>query len=588
MPTPDPVTLAVLENRFRAVVEEMGEALLRTATSQILNSSRDFSIALCDARGRLVAQADHIPVHVGAMPFAAEAVLEAFPGQMRPGDCFLLNDPWHGGSHLPDLTIVLPVFDRPRPDSDPRPAASDHRDSVLPVFDRPRPDSDPRPAASDHRDGDGLVFLCVVRAHQSDIGGATHGGYNPSATEIWQEGIRIPPIRLGEGDTLREDLVQMLALNTRIARDFRGDLMAMWGSARLGAKRLQALLATHGAAKLNAATDAILDLAEAHASRIIASWADGTWQGEAVLDDDGHGAEDITIRATVTKQGGTLVVDLTASDPQTLGFVNSSWPNTVSAVRMALAYLLDPEVAKNDGAFRPLTVLATEGTVVRAAEGAAVTLCTSHCSNEIVEAVVKALANACPTRAMGGWGRRFRIAIQGTDPRRNARKFVWHLFHARPGGGGHASGDGWSGAGEWHSAGGLKFGSVEMAEARFPLFFRRHEFLPGSAGDGQYRGGLGGELELVVETAGPARANTAGDGARHGAAGMLGGQDGAPHRYTLIPGQGTPRDLRTKETGVHLAPGDVLHVRSGGGGGWGDPARRDPAARAADATEGFI
>lgn len=547
MPIPDPVTLAVLENRFRAVVEEMGEALLRTATSQILNSSRDFSIALCDARGRLVAQADHIPVHVGAMPFAAEAALEAFPGQMRPGDCFLLNDPWHGGSHLPDLTIVLPVFEK----------------GVL-------------------------IFLCVVRAHQSDIGGATHGGYNPSATEIWQEGIRIPPIRLGEGDTLREDLVHMLALNTRIARDFRGDLMAMWGSARLGAKRLEALLASHGAASLNAAVDAILDLAESHARRIIETWTDGVWYGEAVLDDDGHGTQDVTIRATVTKKGGALEVDLTASDPQTLGFVNSSWPNTVSAARMALAYLLDPEVAKNDGAFRPLTVLAREGTVVRAAEGAAVTLCTSHCSNEIVEAVVKALANACPARAMGGWGRRFRIAIQGQDPRRAGRKFVWHLFHARPGGGGHARGDGWSGAGEWHSAGGLKFGSVEMAEARFPLFFRRHEFLAGSAGDGEYRGGLGGELELVMETDGPARANTAGDGARHGAAGMLGGQDGAPHHYRLLPAKGTPRDLLTKEAGVLLSPGDVLHVRSGGGGGWGDPARRSPEARAEDAAEGFV
>jgi N-methylhydantoinase B len=544
---PDPVTLAVLENRFRAVVEEMGEALLRTATSQILNSSRDFSIALCDARGRLVAQADHIPVHVGAMPFAAEAVLDAFGGAMRPGDCFLLNDPWHGGSHLPDLTIVLPVFDGPS-----------------------------------------LVFLCVVRAHQSDIGGATHGGYNPAATEIWQEGIRIPPIRLGEGGTLREDLVAMLALNTRIARDFRGDLMAMWGASRLGAKRLEALLAGHGAPKLQAAVEAILDLAEAHAGRIIAGWADGTFHGEAVLDDDGHGARDVTIRATVTKQGATLSVDLTESDPQTLGFVNSSWPNTVSAVRMALAYLLDPEVAKNDGAFRPLTILAREGTVVRAAPGAAVTLCTSHCSNEIVEAVVKALSHACPERAMGGWGRRFRVAIQGEDPRRPGRTFVWHLFHARPGGGGHSRGDGWSGAGEWHSAGGLKFGSVEMAEARFPLFFRRHEFLAGSAGDGQYRGGLGGELELVVRTAGPARANTAGDGARHGAAGMLGGLDGAPHHYRLLPLAGEARDLRTKESGIALAPGDVLHVCSGGGGGWGDPGLRDPAARAADAAEGLV
>jgi N-methylhydantoinase B len=547
METPDPVTLAVLENRYRAIVEEMGEALLRTATSQILNSSRDFSIALCDARARLVAQADHIPVHVGAMPFAAQAVLEAFGDALKPGDCYLLNDPWHGGSHLPDLTIILPVF------------------------------------------GDGAVqFLCVVRAHQSDIGGATHGGYNPGAFEIWQEGIRIPPILLGQHDTLREDLVAMLALNTRIARDFRGDLMAMWGAARLGAKRLEALLAEHGAAKLAAASDAILDLAEAHARRIIGAWADGDYHGEAFLDDDGHGTTDIPIRARVTKRGGAITVDLSDSAPQVRGFVNSSWPNTVSAARMALAYLLDPEVAKNDGAFRPLSVIAPEGSIVRPREGAAVTLCTSHCSNEIVEAIVKALAPACPDRAMGGWGRRFRVAIQGSDPRRRGRRFVWHLFHARPGGGGHAKGDGWSSAGEWHSAGGLKFGSVEMAEARFPLFFRRHEFRPGSAGAGTHRGGLGAELELVIETDGAARANTAGDGVRHGAAGMLGGADGAPHRYTLRHADGSERDLRTKETGVELVPGDVLVVRSGGGGGWGPPDKRDPAAIEADAKEGLL
>lgn len=546
-PETDPVTLAVLENRFRAIVEEMGEALLRTATSQILNSSRDFSIALCDAQARLVAQADHIPVHVGAMPFAAQAVLDAFGAEMRPGECYLLNDPWHGGSHLPDLTIVLPVFEGGTP-----------------------------------------LFLCVVRAHQSDIGGATHGGYNPAAFEIWQEGIRIPPIRLGEGNALREDLVAMLALNTRIPRDFRGDLMAMWGAARLGAKRLEDLVAAHGAAKLASAVDAILDLAEAHARRIVASWADGEYRGQAVLDDDGHGATDIVVRARVTKRGGAIAVDLSDSDDQVRGFVNSSWPNTVSAARMAFAYLLDPEVAKNDGAFRALTVTAREGSLVNARPGAAVTLCTSHPSNEIVEAIVKALAPACPERAMGGWGRRFRVAIQGGDPRRGGRRFVWHLFHARPGGGGHARGDGWSCAGEWHSAGGLKFGSVEMAEARFPLFFRRHEVRPGSAGAGTHRGGLGAELELAIETDSVARANTAGDGARHGAAGMSGGADGAPHRYTLRRLDGTERDLRTKESGVELHPGDVLVVRSGGGGGWGPPEARDPAAVADDMREGLL
>jgi N-methylhydantoinase B len=547
MTAPDPVTLSVLDNRFRAIVEEMGEAMLRTTYSQILNSSRDFSIALCDAAGRLVAQADHIPVHVGAMPFAVEAVVQAFGDAVRDGDIYLLNDPYHGGSHLPDLTAIVPVF----------------------------------------ADG-ALVFWSVVRAHHTDIGGATHGGYNPAATEIWQEGLRVPPILLGQGRVPREDLVRMIATNTRLPREVRGDLMAMIGAAHLGERRLLAVLHKHGAGPTVAAVEAILDLSEAHARRIVATWADGEWLGEAFLDDDGFGTNDIAIRARVTKRGDGLRVDLTESAPQTPGFVNSSYPNMASAVRMAFAFLLDPEVAKNDGCFRPVEIVAKEGTVVWAREGSPVTMCTSHCSNEIVEAVVKALANACPDRAMGGWGRRFRVAIKGRDARRPDRSFVWHLFHARPGGGGSSGGDGWSTAGEWHSAGGLKFGSIEMAEARFPLVFAKHEFRPGSAGDGTFRGGLGGELELRLETDGPAVANTAGDGVRHGAAGMLGGRDGAPHHYTLNRADGTARDLRTKEVGIPLAPGDVLHVRAGGGGGWGPPAKRDPAARARDAEEGLL
>ncbi|HYZ34621.1 MAG TPA: hydantoinase B/oxoprolinase family protein [Crenalkalicoccus sp.] len=541
----DPVTLAVLDNRLRAIVEEMGEAMLRSSYSQILNSSRDFSIALCDAGCRLVAQADHIPVHVGAMPWAARAVADAFP-DAREGDTFLLNDPYHGGSHLPDLTILVPVF----------------------------------------AEG-ALRFWSVVRAHQSDIGGATHGGYNPGATEIWQEGLRVPPIRLGEDGGLREDLLRMLAANTRIPRDFRGDLMAMVGASRLGRERLLPLLAKHGAERLDAAVGAILDLSEAHARRIVSGWPDGTWKGEAFLDDDGFGREDIAIRASVTKRADALRVDLSESDEQATGFVNSSFPNMRSAVCMAFAYLLDPEVAKNDGAFRPLEVVAREGTVVWAHEGAPVTMCTSHPSNEIVEAITRAMQGCCPERATGGWGRRFRLALQGRDKRRPGRPFVWHLFHARPGGGGSAKGDGWSTAGEWHSAGGLKFGSVEMAEARFPLLFERHEFLPGSAGDGKHRGGLGGDLSLLVEGDGPCRANTAGDGTRHGAAGMVGGKDGAPHDYLLRRADGEERRLRTKETGIVVEPGDRLLVRSGGGGGWGDPAERDPKARERDRREGL-
>jgi N-methylhydantoinase B len=542
----DPITIAVLQNRLNAIAEEMGEAMLRTAYSQILNSSRDFSIALIDARCRLVAQADHIPVHVGAMPWAAKALAARFP-HPSPSDVYLLNDPYRGGSHLPDLTVFVPVF---------------------------------APGPSDSE----LMFWSVVRAHHSDIGGATHGAYNPAATEIWHEGLRLPPMRLTEGGVLREDLLEMLALNVRHPRDFRGDLAAQIGSARLGEQRLVAVIREFGAQVLAASVEAMLDAAERYARRIVAEWTDGEYLGEAVLDDDGFDKTNIVIRARITKQGSDVTVDLTDSDPQVTGFVNSSHANTQSAVAMAFAFLLDPDIAKNEGAFRPLTVKLKEGTIVWAREGAPVTMCTSHCSNEIIEAIIVALAQACPERAMGGWGRRLRIALNGTDPR-TGRRFIWHMFQARPGGGGSAAGDGYSTIGEWHSAGGIKFGSIEVAEARFPLVFETHEYRPGSAGDGQYRGGTGGDMRLRVEAAGTTMANTAGEGVVHGARGINGGRDGAPHDYTLLAPGAQPRKLKSKEVNVPVPSGSVIHVLSGGGGGWGDPTRRDPAARSADELE---
>ena len=322
------------------------------------------------------------------------------------------------------------------------------------------------------------------------------------------------------------------------------------------------------------------------ARRIVSTWKDGSWLGEAFLDDDGFGTTNIAIRARVTKQGETLTVDLSESDKQAPSFVNSSYPNMISAVRMAFAFLLDPEVAKNQGAFRPLTVIAREGTIVWAREGAPVTMCTSHCSNEIVEAVTKALANSCPDRATGGWGRRFRVAIKGSDKRRPGRSFVWHLFHARPGGGGSSGGDGWSTAGEWHSAGGLKFGSVEMAEARFPLFFRKHEFRPDSGGDGEHRGGLGTirEYEVLVDDV-----SFTHRGERHYSApqGLFGGKEAARARSVIHRRDGTQEEIPSKIV-TRLNKGDRVVIETAGGGGYGEPARRSAEARAADRADGKI
>ncbi len=546
----DPIVVSVIQHRLLAIVEEMGEAMLRTAYSQILNSSRDFSTAICGLDGRLIAQAEHVPIHVGALPFAARSVAEFFEGDIHKGDVFLLNDPYHGGNHLPDLTAFVPIF-------------------------------------AEGPGGDTPLYWSINRAHQSDIGGATHGAYNASATDIWQEGIRITPLKLYDRGELRRDVMEMIVTNVRHPRDFRGDLAAMIGSAHVGERRFLALANEFGWAVAKDAVEAVLDGAERQTRAVIAEWEDGVYKGEALLDDDGRGNRDIHIRATVTKTGSDLVIDLTDSHPEVASFINSSYPNMYSSVVVALSYLIDPHTPKNDGTFRPVTVIAKEGTVVWAKPGAPVTLATNHCGQEIIEAIIKALAPSCPDRAMAGWGRRFRIAIQGRDPRRN-RPFIWHFFQARPGGGASSAGDGWPGGGEWQAAGGIKFGSLEVTEVRFPLFFKTHEFRPDSGGDGRYRGGPGGIVEMVVETDEPCLANTAGDGVVHGACGILGGEDGAPHRYILYSGNAEPRPIKTKETGLVIRPGDRLILESGGGGGWGDAIEREAAANVNDVETGFV
>src|SRR5207248_6470315 len=315
----------------------MGEAMLRTSYSQILNSSRDFSTAICDLDGRLIAQAQHVPIHVGALPFAAKAMTEFFGDDIHPGDVFLLNDPYHGGNHLPDLTAFVPIFEETKGDERPR-------------------------------------FWSINRAHQSDIGGATHGAYNASATEIWQEGIRITPLKLYDRGAVRRDVMLMIATNVRHPRDFQGDLAAMIGSAHVGERRFLALAEEFGWETTHAAIEAVLDGAERQTRAVIAEWQDGIYHGEALLDDDGRGNEDIHIRATVTKTGSDLNIDLSDSHEEVQSFINSSYPNMYSSVVVALSYLIDPDTPKNDGTFRPITVIAKEGTVVWARPGAPVTL----------------------------------------------------------------------------------------------------------------------------------------------------------------------------------------------------------------------
>lgn len=541
----DPITLAVVEHRLESVAREMTEAMLRTAMSQILNSSRDFSTAILDGDCQLVAQGEGIPVHISALPVAGAAVRDYFGEGISEGDLFILNDPYFGGSHLPDITIIRPVFHQGR-----------------------------------------LLFYGVNRAHHSDVGGGTHGGYNPGANEIFQEGLRIPPLKLYDQGAPREDVLQMLAANVRQPENFLGDLNAQIGSVLLAEQRIRSLLAEYGGDRLMAVVAQILAATERQVRRFISQWPDGVYCGESLVDDDGFSSRLVPIRARVTIQGDGMTIDLGESSPQVEGFINSAYANTRSLAHAAIMYLAPMDVARNEGSMRPVQIIAPKGLVVNANPPAPVCMSTNHCAEEVVEAVFKALAPAIPGSVSAGFSRRLRYAITGMDPR-TGRRFIWHFFLARGGGGASHGYDGWPNVGEINVAGGIRSPSIEVTEERFPLFVLRHELRPDSGGEGQWRGGLGAVCDLVYEGDGPALLNTAGDGIVVPPFGLFGGDDGLPHYYRIVS-DGADRVLGSKETGVVVNPGDHIVCLSSGGGGYGQQQARDAQARLWDLKNGYV
>jgi N-methylhydantoinase B len=528
---PDPATVSVIRYRLEAVARQVGVAMQQSAISQLLNQAYDFSTAIFDAQGRMVAQAEHIPIHIGAMPLAVRALLSRFEGAIYDGDVLVSNDPYHGGSHLPDVTVVR-------------------------------------------------------RAHHNDIGGAAHGGYNAAAREIYQEGLRIPPLKLVEKGQPREDVLDLLALNVRHAGDFRGDLLAQMGATLLGCRRLEDMLARYGSATVFGALHILLDGTERAMKTEIASWPEGIYEGESLLDDDGRGRRRIPIRARVSLANGDATVDLSGSAQQLDSFLNSSWANTCSAVYVAFMYLTAGRVAVNDGCFRPIRVIAPEGSIVNPRPPAPVGACTTHVGSEIVEAVLLALAPAAPGQSMAGFARRFRYSISGIDGR-TGRRYVWHLFYGRGGAGASTHADGWSNLGVIINPGGVRSPSIELTERQFPFFIRRYEFRPDSGGPGKYRGGLGSVFEMRLEGDQPATVNTSGDGVEVPPPGLFGGQPGQPHDFRLISGD-EERPVPSKGTEIPLEPGDVLHNASAGGGGYGDPRQRDPRLVARDLHDDLI
>ena len=543
-PDVDPVTLEVLRHGLEGVAEEMGGVLIRGAYSPNITERQDCSTALFDAEGRMVAQAEHIPVHLGAMPTAVAAVREHDP---NPGDVFVLNDPFTGGTHLPDVTLVSPIA----PGSPGESSGSDGGDGAAPE----------------------ILGYAVSRAHHADVGGMTPGSMLAGAREIYQEGIRIPPIRLVAGGERREDVFDLLFANVRNPAERRADFAAQLAANERAERRVAELIDDHGRDLIERGFGAVIDYSRERMTAAIAELPDGTYEAEDVLEGDGVTDADVPIRATVTVDGGSLAVDFSGTADQVDGNCNAPLSVAKSAVYFVIRCVTDPEIPPNHGCYEPVSIRAPEGSLLNPTPPAAVVGGNVETSQRVTDVVLAALAAAAPDRVPAGSQgtmNNLTIGSRGGETQFTYYETIGGGFGARP------DADGMDG---------VQVGMtntlntpVEALEAAYPLAVERYAFRPDTGGDGRHRGGIG--LERIVRTDVDATVSLLTERRRHAPSGLAGGEPGATGE-NLIDGEPVP-----PKTTVDVPAGTRVTVRTPGGGGYGDPADREPDRIRADRLDG--
>lgn len=543
MTAADPITLALVQNRLDQIARQMGWVMIRTSRSPIFNQSHDFSCFLTDSAGTLVSQADGIPIHTGGGGFAVRALLGAFAGRIAPDDVFLLNDPYvAGGNHLPDWVVARPVFA-----------------------------------------GGELIGFACNRAHQSDIGGGAAGTYNPQATEIFHEGIRLPPLKLVEQGAIRDDLWQLLMINSRCPDLLDGDLRAMLGATRVGVEELQKVAEDFGDAATVALFGQLLDYADRRLRSAISELPDGVYLAEEGFDNDCFSPVKVALKLTLTKSGERMTVDFTGTDPQIRGFKNSSLANTYSAVYAGIASFFDSDLPRNEGTFRSITIVAPKGSVVNANPPAPLTMCTVFPAHEIMHMVWWALGQADPRRSVAGWGKNVFPVTSG----RTSEGTTWVMYNwgGNSGAGAVAGRDGFNQMGPMITLGGLVIPNMETYEQLYPITVRRHELRTDGGGAGRHRGGTGVEFEVDVHSTG--EYSFRGEGTtRPTGLGVEQGRTGAVGEVRLNDSEGRtvvpePYCLRT------IGPARLV-IRSPGGGGFGDPLERPVELVVRDVQDGLV
>ena len=523
---PDAVELEVFRHLFTALAEEMGAALRRASFSPNIKERRDYSCALFDPRGEAVALGDHMPVHLGAMPMSVEAALDEL-GELAPGDVACLNDPFHGGTHLPDITLISAV----------------------------------------HSDADRLLGYVASRAHHSDVGGSTPGSM-PLAREIFEEGLRIPPVRLYANGVRNDDLWKLVLANVRTPVERAGDLDAQLAALHAGSTRLLEIAARRGADATLAAMDALIEYADRLVEAGLELVPNGTYEAEDALEDDGFGSGRIPIRARLTVSGRRLEIDFEGTSPQVPGGVNAVAAITSSAtryvVRCVVEALLGEPLPAGGGSMSAVELILPEGSVVNARLPASVAAGNVETSQRVTDVLMRGFAQALPDLMPAlSQGTMNNITVGGIDPR-TGEPFA---YYETVGGGMGAgpSGDGLSGV-HVHMSNSLNT-PVEALEHAYPFRIVRYGIRRGSGGDGLHRGGDG--LRRDLQVLGPARVALLSERRQVGPAGARGGSDGACGENVLIR-EGVEEPLPGKAT-FSVQAGDVVSIRSPGGGGWGQP-----------------
>jgi N-methylhydantoinase B len=544
----DPITVEVVRETLSSIVREMRVNLVRTAYSSIIYEGEDFSCVLMNANAEIVAMSagqDH-PLHIVPIGWSMKAVREKFGDDIHPGDIFLHNDPYTGGTHLNDVAMIYPLF----------------------------------------ADGELLLFP-VIRAHWADVGGMTSGSLSGAVTEIYQEGIRIPPIKVYERGRLNQPVVDLLFANMRIPRDRDGDFRAMVGTCTKAAERVEALLARYGVGTVRACIRGLLDRAEQRMRRLIRDLPDGTYRYETYLEGGRAELRPLIVRAAVTIAGDAISVDLSGTAAQTPGPTNVGPAMAPTGAFTIIKSFLDPGGDINSGAFRPLSVLTPEGTIVNARPPAPCGgMVEVKCGVE--SAVMGALAQAIEGRVTGdlkGGGNH--AYVGGVDPR-TGEAFVFYEYPAG-GTGAWAGGDGNNAVRAFTESDMTTLQPVEAVEQKYPLRVERTALREDSGGDGAWRGGLGLSREVVL-LAPEARFSALSDKNILPPYGVCGGGPGAPNRFFVVRDgrEIEPSPLPGKVSGFPVRAGDRILLQSSGGGGYGDPLERDPSAVARDVGDGTV